>query len=262
MGSESFDAIVIGLGAMGSAACRSLAQRGVRVLGVEQFAAVHDRGSSHGRTRICRKAYFEHPNYVPLMHRCYEMWDELSALAGRELFVRCGLLLAGDGESELIRGARLARRRHGLAIETVAASDAQRRFRDFRIPAGLDVLYEADAGFLRVEDAVGAQFDQARRHGAELRFGQAVRDWSCDASGVSVTTERGVSHAARLVWTAGAWSATLLAQLGVALRVRRMMQLWFAVDDRSAYAPRSSPVFAYELGRHFFYGFPQVDGHD
>src|SRR5580658_7192402 len=109
---KKFDTIVLGVGGMGAATCYELARRGFRVLGLDQFPLVHDRGSSHGESRIIRKAYFEHPDYVPLLHRSYELWRELEQTTEKMLFRSTGLVLSGLAQGETIHGARLAARQH------------------------------------------------------------------------------------------------------------------------------------------------------
>ena len=163
--------IVIGVGGIGSAACHQLAERGARVLGVDQFGIAHDRGSSHGETRIIRKAYFEHPDYVPLLHRAYEMWTDLETQSGRALFERCGLLLAGDPASALIAGCRRAAAKHALALEDIPAGELSARWPGFTADSGMEVLFEADAGFLRVEDCVRTFVERAAAAGVRFEVG-------------------------------------------------------------------------------------------
>ena len=115
--SDIFDVIVLGTGGFGSGTLYHLARRGLKVLGVDRFGAAHDRGSSHGETRIIRKAYFEHPDYVPLLLRAYDLWGELEAESQQQLFWQCGLMLAGLPESEAISGARLSAKQHSMNDE-------------------------------------------------------------------------------------------------------------------------------------------------
>src|SRR5215471_17505849 len=129
--SQSFDVIVLGVGGMGSAACFELARRGHRVLGLEQFPLVHDRGSSHGQTRIIRTAYYEHPDYVPLVRRAFERWYELERLRGVHLLTECGCLSIGKPDSEVVAGVRQSAAQHGLAIENFEAREFRRLFRQF-----------------------------------------------------------------------------------------------------------------------------------
>lgn len=256
---RTYDVIVLGVGGMGSAALYHLARRGVRTLGIEQFGIAHDRGSSHGGTRICRKAYFEHPDYVPLLHRAYELWDELEAAAGRELFRRAGLLLAGPADGQIIRGVRRSAVEHGLAVQEVGVAELARRFPALAVDPGMCVLFEPDAGYLRVEDCVRAHVEQALRSGARIMSGTHVQHWSADDKGVVVNTNDGQYAAAALVICGGAWSSRLLAGLGLPLEVRRKVLVWLVDFDDECRVERGCPVFAFESGGGFYYGFPAID---
>src|SRR3990172_5818407 len=180
---RTYDTVVIGLGGMGSAALYHLARRGLNVLGVEQFGIVHDRGSSHGGTRLIRRAYFEHPDYVPLVDRAYQLWENMEVAASRTLLHRCGLMLAGRPDGAVIPGVQRAAQRHRLAIETVARGDWSARFPGFAPDDEMQVLFEPDAGFLEVENCVAAHIEQAQSLGAEILTGQRVTSWSADARG-------------------------------------------------------------------------------
>lgn len=254
-----YDAIVIGLGAMGAAACDQLAARGCRVLGIEQFLPAHDRGSSHGETRIIRKAYFEHADYVPLLHRAYAMWDELSADASRTLFERVGLLLMGVPKGEVIVGVQRAAREHHLAIEEMPPAEVAWRFPGFRPDPSMVALFEPDAGFLHVEACIRAMLDRAKQRGAELKFETAVTSWAADGTGVRVMASRETYFADRLVVTAGPWAGKLLTLLARPLEVLRKVQLWFPASGGYRVADRS-PVFCVDTGPQFFYGAPVVAG--
>ncbi|MFQ5489105.1 MAG: N-methyl-L-tryptophan oxidase [Phycisphaerae bacterium] len=254
-----YDAIVIGVGGMGSAALYHLARRGLKVLGIEQFDVAHDRGSSHGQSRIIRRAYFEHPDYVPLLDRVYPMWRELEADTGRDLFVRTGLMLAGPAEGAIISGVRRAGAAHELRIDDVPAPEVARRFGAFAVPESMDVLFEQDAGYLRVEACIEAHVDRAVACGAELVLGQAVRGWCVEGAGVAVTTDRQRFLADRLVLCAGAWTGQLAAELGWPLEVRRKVVLWFQDQAAGFRVSRGCPVFGFDTPEGFFYGFPAGD---
>lgn len=256
---QRHDAIVIGMGVMGAAAAYSLTRRGARVLGLEQFHIAHDQGSSHGRTRICRRAYFEHPQYVPLATRAYGLWDALGAAAGETVFDRCGLILSGPPDGIVVSGVKLASVAHSLDIQSFSASDAAQRFGGFAFPASHEVLYEADAGVLHAERCVEAFVRLARLGGAEIREREPVRSWHADARGVRVETEQAAYEADALVVSAGAWSTRLLASLGLPLKVLRKVQLWFANRDARYRRGRGCPVYGFEVGERFFYGFPEID---
>src|SRR5262245_46671799 len=156
-----YDAIVLGVGGMGSAACFELARRGRRVLGLEQFPLVHARGSSHGHTRIIRTAYYEHPSYVPLVRRAFERWYELEQISGRHLLTECPCLNIGPPGSELVEGVRASVREHGLAAGELTGDEINHNFPTFRLPSAYGAVMERAAGFLYVEDCVRAHIDGA-----------------------------------------------------------------------------------------------------
>ncbi len=248
----TFDAIVIGCGGMGSAALFELARRGRRVLGLEQFPAVHDRGSSHGHTRVIRTAYYEHPDYVPILRRAWERWYELEQLAGKPLLVETGCLSIGPAGGELVTGVRESARLHGLALE-------DRNPVPFRVPDGFDCVFEAKAGYLMVEDCVRAHLERAVTAGAELHTEEPVRDWRAEGDGLVVRTDAETYHCAKLVVTAGAWATRLLADLGVPLTVMRQTMLWFEPQEPERFRRDRFPVFLYESPRGAFYGMPMID---
>lgn len=256
-----YDTIVLGVGGMGSAACFELARRGQRVLGLEQFSLVHDRGSSHGESRIIRKAYFEHPGYVPLLHRAYERWHALEQATGRELFSETGLVLSGPPDGETIQGARHSANLHGLELIDLTPAEANRRFPGIEFPADHAVAFEPGAGTLFVERCVRAHLDEALRHGAVIREREQVLDWSSDGQVVRVRTNIGEYWASQLVITAGAWASECLADVGIALRVLRKFVGWFPIQRKGTYAASTgTPTYFFELGQHTLYGFPSFDG--
>lgn len=256
-----YDVIVLGLGGMGAAAAAHLTQRGQRVLGLEQHALGHDAGASHGETRLIRRAYFESPRYVPLLERAYQLWDELSAATGEELLHRVGLALCaprgGDaaGASAFARALATAQQ-VGVPVEELTAAQAMSRWPALRLPEDFACLYEPGAGFLAVERCVLAHHEVARRHGAELRAEEPVVSWRAEDDGVEVTTAKGRYRARALVIAAGPWSAPLLAELALPLRVHRVVQLWFPAGEAMA-KERGMPCYAFDVGGHFFYGFPR-----
>ena len=256
---RTYDAIVLGAGGMGSAACFELARRGCRVLGLEQYPLGHDRGSSHGQTRIIRTAYAEHPNYVPLLRRAWERWYELEQLTGRHLLTECPCLNIGPPGSELVNGVRASVREHGLAAEELDHAAIGRRT-PFRFPDGYGGLMEQDAGFLYVEECVRAHVDSALSLGAEIHAEEAARAWKAVGDGVEVITGRGTYHAAKLVVTAGAWATKLLADVGVPLKVMRQVLLWFDVPANAARFRRDAfPIFIADVPGGPFYGLPAID---
>lgn len=257
---HTYDVIVLGVGGFGSGAFDHLARRGLKVLGLDRFPPGHDRGSSHGETRIIRKAYFEHPDYVPLLLRAYDLWHELERDSGQTLFHRAGLLISGPPEGEAVAGARLARERYDVPLEEIPRADLQTRFPGFRIPAEFDAVFEPEGGYLEVENCVLAHAERGERAGGVIRSNETVRAWSSNGRTVTVTTERDTYSAASLVITAGAWAGTLLADLRIPLQVVRKPLFWCPVRSGD-YAVRSGcPTFYFDLPRGSFYGFPSIDG--
>jgi len=254
------DVIVLGLGAMGSAAAYHLARRGVRVAGIEQYTPAHDRGSSHGRSRIIREAYFEHPDYVPLIQRAYELWRGLEQETRERLLIMTGGLMIGPHEGVLVQGALASARTHRLPHELISAEEVQRRFPPFRLPPSTVAVQEPNAGVLFPEACVRAHLDGAAAAGAALHFEEAVRRWSASVDRVEVTTSRATYTAGRLVVTAGPWAPAVLRELGLPLQVERNVMYWFApLRNGQAFASDRFPIYICEYRKDaFFYGFPAL----
>jgi sarcosine oxidase len=257
--STTFDVIVVGLGGMGSAAACRLAQRGARVLGLEQFAPGHVRGSSYGQTRIIRKAYYEDPAYVPLVCRAYEGWYDLEQRQGKHLLTECPCLSVGPPDSRVLTGVLRSAQEHGLPVESLSAADLVARYPPFRLPPDCAGVLERSAGFLYVDDCVAAHAAEARRQGAELRYQEPVLAWEAGPGGVSVRTAAGRYAAARLVLTAGPWAGQLLGRRGACLSVMRQVVLWFGAADLAAFRRDTFPIFIAETPGGHFYGIPAVD---
>jgi sarcosine oxidase len=259
------DVIVLGLGGMGSAAAFHLATRGRRVLGIDRFTPPHDRGSSHGRTRVIRQAYFEHPAYVPLLLRAYELWRELEGDSDEPLLRLCGGLMLGTPESAVVAGSLHSARTHSLPHELLEARELRRRFPMFRLPDGAVGLFEQRAGLVFCEAAVGAHLGAAARAGASLRFEERVLEWHIRGqSSVAVTTDRAVHEAEQLIMTPGPWAPELLGSLGASMTVERQVQFWFQpVGDIDAFDANRFPVYIWQPAGSTVacpYGFPAVDG--
>ncbi len=253
-----YDAIVIGVGGVGSAALFHLAARGARVLGLDRFPPGHDRGSSHGRTRIIRQAYFEHPDYVPLLFRAYELWDELSARHGRALRHEIGLLQVGPADGAVLSGIRESARRHGLAVDDLSAQEIKERFPGFRASDDWRGLFERKAGYLDVEVCVVAHAEEAVKLGAELRAGVSVLGWQSSADAIEVETTAGHFTAERLVITAGPWAPQLLGGLGARFEIHRKPQFWY--PPAGAYlAAYGCPAYLFDTPGGIFYGIPAID---
>jgi sarcosine oxidase len=258
----SFDVIILGLGAMGSAAAQHLARRGHRVLGLDRFTPPHDNGSSHGGSRIIRQAYFEGPGYIPLVLRAYDLWHDLERETGTRLIHTTGGLVIGRRHGEIVQRTIASAEQHNIPIDVLESAELARRFPAFHPrPDDLGVL-EHLAGYLVPEDCIRAQLESATRAGAELHFDEGVISWTAEPDRVEVRTARGSYDARHLVITAGPWAGEEL-QSGFPLRVTRQVTAWIQPHGGiDPFLPARFPVFIAEAlaGSFASYGFPAIDG--
>ena len=252
----TFDAIVVGVGGMGSAALYHLARRGQRVLGLERFAIPHGLGSSHGVTRIIRLAYYEHPAYVPLLRRAYALWRELEAVAGEQLLHSTGSIDAGPPGSPVFEGSRRSCEEHGLPHEVLTSAALSRRFPGYRLPAETLAVLQPEGGFLLPERCIVAHVAAARVHGAEVHVEEPVAGWEPTAGGVHVRTGRGLYTAGRLIITAGAWAGALVDGLAGLAVPERQVLAWLHPRRPDLFAPARFPVFNLLVDEGRYYGFP------
>jgi sarcosine oxidase len=259
MNSHTYDVIVIGVGGMGSAATCELARRGLRVLALEQFALGHDRGSSHGHTRIIRKAYYEHPDYVPLVGRAFERWYDLEQQQGLHLLTESPCLSIGRADSAMIAGVRASATQHHLPVESLTAAELRHRFPAFRFGDEYMGVLERSAGFLYVDVCVQAHACEAVRLGATIQDNEPVVSWTANEREVIVQTTAERYTAARLVITAGPWAGQLLARHGAFLRVMRQVVQWFGTRDDALFRRDIFPLYIADTPQGHFYGFPVLN---
>lgn len=257
---KAFDAAVIGLGAMGSAALFNLAKRGRRVIGFEQFEPGHDKGSSHGESRVIRLSYFEHPSYVPLARRAYEAWRELEQVSGETVLTVTGILEAGRPGSPVVEGSLAASRLHGLAHEPLTGAEINRRFPAFRLPPDWTGLFQPQGGFLRPELAIRQFVRLSERHGAEIRTRTRVLGIEPCATGIRVRTEAETVEAGSVILATGPWIGELAPELKPHLRLTRQVLGWFSPRDPAFFTPDRFPVFILESEDDACYGFPDFAG--
>jgi sarcosine oxidase len=266
-----FDAIVLGLGAMGSATLWQLARRGARVLGIDRHGPPHAFGSSHGETRITRLAIGEGVEYTPLAMRSHVLWREIEAQTGESLLtVTGGLILSSAADRAMCHvpgffdNTVAAARRHGIAHELLDAPEVRRRYPQFRVGDDEVGYFERESGFLRPEACIRAQLALAERSGAHVRRDEAATEISESNGVVTVATVSGTYQAPKLIVTAGAWLPGLLGERWAKpFTVTRQSLFWFDVSRaHERFRPGRFPVFIWELpGRSQpIYGFPAIDG--
>jgi sarcosine oxidase len=264
MTSPDADVVVVGLGAMGAHALWRLAVRGVRVLGIDQFPPGHDRGASHGGSRIIRTAYAEGPDYVPLLRESWRRWAELEGVTGERLVQRTGGLMLGPPDAQVVRGAIASARAHGLEHEVLDATAIRARFRWHRVDPGTVGCYEPDAGVVFPERAVLAAVRAAEAAGARVAVGDPVTEVLPDPDRPRLRVGDRTLTARQVVLAGGAWTSRLVPALSGVLRVVRRVMGWLAADQPGDVGPDRFPVFiraaAERPEARVWYGLPGLDG--
>ncbi len=253
-----FDVIVLGLGAMGSATLDQLARRGVNALGIERFGIPHDLGSSGGDTRLIRKAYFEHPDYVPLLERAYTNWAELESRSGERVLFRTGIVYVGAEHGTTMQGTRASADKYALRCDWLSAQEVTSRWPCMTVPSGARALHEPDGGFVLAGKAIRLFCESALRHGATIHAAEPALTWRETNEGVEVRTAAETYRAARLVVTVGSWTASLLSGLPTPLAVTRQVAFWTWPPAADGFELGAFGCWAAELDGipGMFYGFP------
>jgi sarcosine oxidase len=260
LGRSRWDAIVVGCGVMGASVSYNLARKGLKVLNIEKFGVNHEHGSSHGKTRIIRLAYYEDPRYVPLLRRAFDSWKELESKSGKRLLVMTGGLMIGREDGALVKGVLKSAGIHGIPHEVLSAAEVGERFGAFSLADEFSAVYEPNAGVLFAEDSVRSFVGLGSEAGCEFRFSEEVRGWKSGAESVEVETPLGRQTASRLILCAGAWNDKLLGG-AIPLQCERQVPLWFSSRGDERFTSAKMPVFIMEEGTDsYYYGIPEV-GH-
>ena len=251
-----YDVIVLGVGGMGAAACHHLARRGKRVLGIERFDIPHAMGSSHGVTRIIRQAYYEHPSYVPLLRRAYDLWRGLEASFGEQLLHVTGSVDAGAPTDEVLKGSYDSCQEHGIPHEVLTSAELTKRHPGYRLPPEHLALYQPDGGFVLSERAIVAHVVAAQAAGAEIHARERVLDWEAIGDTVRVMTDHGTYAAESLVVTTGAWIGRHVPELAEIAVPERQVLAWLQPNEPNNFAPDRFPVFNLQVPEGRYYGLP------
>ncbi len=254
--SQEFDCIVIGVGGMGSSSLYNLAKRGRRVLGLEQFDIPHAEGSSHGVNRIIRLAYYEHPSYVPLLRRAYELWSEIESVTGEQLLYKTGSIDTAPSGHEVFEGSLESCLLHDIPHRVLNHAQINEQFPGYQLPPGHMGLLQEDGGFVLSERSIVAYANAAMSAGAEIHAREVVTGWEPDQGGVRVFTDRSEYTAERLVITAGAWTSGMIPILEDLAVPERQVLAWLQPLDGSLYTPEVFPVFNAYFDEGRYYGFP------
>ncbi|MGE0555023.1 MAG: N-methyl-L-tryptophan oxidase [Gemmatimonadales bacterium] len=252
----NYDVIVIGLGGMGSATFYQLASRGLKVLGLERFDIPHTMGSSHGLTRIIRLAYYEHPQYVPLLRRSYELWRSLEREAGRTVFHQTGSVDVSAEDDSVFAGSLASCLEHDLPHEVLTSRELTARFPGYRLPERMKAVFQPQGGFLEPEASIVSFVTLGMAAGGVARARERVLAWEPRGDGVVVTTDRGEYRAGQLVIAGGAWASSLVPALAELAVPERQVLIWLQPTRPGLFAPERFPVFNCAVEEGDFYGFP------
>jgi sarcosine oxidase len=256
MSVERYDAIVVGVGSMGSAACMHLAQRGLKTLGLERYDIPHTMGSHHGFTRIIRLAYYEHPSYVPLLRRAFELWRELEQGYGETLLHVTGTIDASGEDEVVFQGSLESCLLHDIPHEVLTGDGLHARFPGYRLPSTHRALFQPDGGFLIPEACVVAHTLAAAEAGATIKAREGAIAWESGPDGVTVTTDKGVYHADQLVLSTGAWMGKMIPGFAPLAVPERQVLGWFQPIVPAEFTPATFPVFNLLVPEGRYYGFP------
>jgi len=256
MNVKQFDVIVVGVGSMGSAACYFLSQQGLKVLGLEQFSIPNEKASHAGQSRIIRKAYFEHLDYVPLLERAYQQWNRLERETGEQVFFRNGILYHGPSTHPVIEGVRKAGESFDIPLQ-----DTHPANEFFHLRKGQQSIFEPNAGFLLPHKSIELYTRLAISNGVVIRENEKTIEWKKAVGRIIVKTAREEYHSKKLVITSGAWTSKFVTELRPYLRITRQLLCWFRSVDSRDYLPEKFPcwLIADEKINGALYGFPYLD---
>ena len=255
---RNFETIVVGVGSMGAPTCYNLAKKGFKVLGLEQFDIPHQLGSHTGQSRLIRKAYFEHSDYVPLLKKAYDKWNDIESESGIQLYFPTGLIYFGKSEHLIINGIRQSAEKYDLSLHTLKKEAVKKRFPQFQVPDYYESIFEPEAGFISAEKAILVYTEQAIKHGAQIQTKEQVLSWKQVGPTIEVQTNKNIYQCQKLILTVGAWAGQLAPNHNHHLNVTRQVIAWFSPKRWEDFALGKFPCwfFAEPSGKGGFYGFP------
>ena len=261
---KQFDYIVIGVGSMGSSTCYHLAKSGATVLGIEQFELAHERGAHSGQSRIVRKAYFEHPDYIPLLERAYHNWQEIEKVSGNKMYHETGIFYAGPIGHTIIESIRTAAAQYEIPLLDGRNGDQLEILPLFDLPEGYEWIYEPEAGFVETEKAILSYVEQAKKLGTVIHQHEKVLGWELIEDGVEVMTSNGNYTCKKIIVTAGPWSAKLMPTINDELKITRQTLMWIQPDEANSFKISAFPCwFVVDKDKPgAYYGFPIAEIHD
>ena len=256
-----YDVIVVGVGSMGSATCYYLAKSGLKVLGLEQFSLPHEKGSHTGESRFVRMAYFENPDYVPLLRRAYLNWEHLEEASGKKLFHKTGIVYFGESDSVQTSGVRKSSKLHKLPVDEFSNEESKDRFPQFTIPDNYECLFEPNSGFVQPELTINTYVELAKKMGAEIKEKERLLTWEYKNGVVDCTTVNGNYRAKKIIFTAGVWTQELISNLKDSLQSTQQALLWYTPKHTEQFVQSKFSCWSISDPAYvgLFYGFPIID---
>ncbi len=260
---EEFDVIVIGVGSMGSATCYELAKRGYKVLGIEQFSLAHENGSHSGQSRLIRESYFEAPEYVPILRRAYELWEQLERAAQVRLFYRTGIHYMGDTDHEMIQGVLLSGNKYNIPLDLLDEGQRKEAMPTFHFNESVHSVFERNAGFVLAEKSILTFCEMSIKKGARFILQTKVSRWNYRMGRFEVETSKGSFFAKKLILTSGAWTGQMASNLHPKLEVTQQTLAWFDPGDWASFSLGQFPCWMFSSLQleGTFYGFPVLPPH-
>lgn len=251
-----YDVIVLGVGSMGSATCYHLAKQGYKVLGLEQFDIPHELGSHAGQSRLIRKAYAEHPDYVPLLERAYDNWKTLESETGNQVYFNTGLLYFGEASNSFLKGVLTSSEKYNIQVNSLTKTLRSKKYPQFKIPDDFICLEEPDAGFVTPERCILLFTEQAVQQRAVIRTKEKVSEWKRENGLIRVKTDKGIFTAKKLVISAGPWAGKMIPGYAAKLKVTRQIIAWVKPNKWEDFTLGNFPCWDIEDGDYSYYGFP------
>lgn len=256
-----YDLIIIGCGGIGSSTLYNATLSGLNTLCIEQYEKGHQKGGTHGETRAFRKAYYDNPSYIPLLEKAYLDWKNLDANTTMDLFIENGVLEVGSADSKMIAEALQFTEDYKIPIESLSNDQIMNRFPGFHVPENMVGIFQPQAGFLQLDNAMNYFINFSITHGADIAYNEKVLSWNVNENGcVQVRTDKATYQSNYLIIATGSWTPELLRTLNIPLKIIQKKLVWIPVPKNEYTIQNGSPCFAYHLNDELFYGFPNLNG--
>ena len=259
-----YDVIVVGLGAMGSAALYQLSGKGKKVLGIDQFEPPHQFGSTHGGSRIIRQAYYEGEEYIPILKASYDLWRKIENDSQSRFFEIIGGLMIGNRHNSIVDKSEISAKAYDIPYEIFDGGELKKRYPMFSPDGDTWALLDKLAGYVEPERGIKNQLELATKNNAKINLNELVEFWDAEnyQQGIRVKTNKGDYITEKLIVTTGPWAKGMMQELGIILKPERLVQFWMnPVKNKTSFLPENFPIFLWNVEKNLdIYGFPAKDG--